>query len=70
MKASSRFQLLSDNDEAEPIAALLRAVQDHAADCRCATCCLLAEDVDVDVFLKHPELGSVARRFVERRFPF
>jgi hypothetical protein len=70
MKARSRLQLLSDSDGARSIAALMRAVEDHIADCRCAICCLLAGDVSVDVFLKHPELGSVARRFVERRFPF
>lgn len=70
MKARSRLQLLSDSDGASSIAALMRTVQEHTADCRCATCCYLAEDVSVDVFLKHPELGSVARRFAERRFPF
>lgn len=70
MKARSRLQLLSVSDSARSIPALLRAVQDHAVDCRCVTCRLLAEDVSVDIFLKHPELGSVARRFVERRFPF
>lgn len=70
MKSNNRFQLTLDNDDTKSLAELMWLVEKHTADCRCAICCQLAEDVRVDVLLKHPELGNIAHRFVERRFPF
>jgi hypothetical protein len=45
-------------------------VADHDDTCQCAACRQLTQDVAVDYLLGHPRWGAIARRFVERRFPF
>jgi hypothetical protein len=42
----------------------------HDDACQCAACRQLTRDVRVDYLLSHPRWAAIARRFVERRFPF
>jgi hypothetical protein len=48
----------------------IEQVADHDDACQCAACRQLTQNVTVDYLLGHPRWGAVARRFVERRFPF
>ena len=50
--------------------AAIEQVEDHHDACQCAACHQLTQDVRVDYLLGHPRWGAIARRFVERRFPF
>jgi hypothetical protein len=54
----------------DALMAAMGQVADHDDACQCAACHQLTQDVRVDYLLGHPKWGAIARRFVERRFPF
>jgi hypothetical protein len=54
----------------DAVMAALEQVADHDNACQCAACRQLTQDVTVDYLLGHPRWAAIARRFVERRFPF
>jgi hypothetical protein len=54
----------------DALMAAIEQVVDHDDACQCAACRRLTQDVTVDYLLSHPIWGVIARRFVERRFPF
>jgi hypothetical protein len=54
----------------DALMASIEQVEDHDSACQCVTCRQLTQDVTVDYLLGHPRWGAIARRFVERRFPF
>jgi hypothetical protein len=54
----------------DALMAAIEQVADHHDACQCTACRQLTQDVRMDYLLGHPRWGSIARRFVERRFPF
>ena len=54
----------------DALMATIEQVEAHHDSCQCMACRQLTEDVRMDYLLGHPRWGAIARRFVERRFPF
>jgi len=73
MERTDETYLVSSNLPFQADDALMAAIEkvaNHDDACQCAACCQLTQDVTVDYLLSHPRWGAIARRFVERRFPF
>jgi hypothetical protein len=73
MERTDETYLVNSNLPSQVDDALMAAIEqvaEHHDTCQCAACHQLTQDVRVDYLLDHPRWGTIARRFIERRFPF